>query len=316
MFDAKFKQPIPSFPQQIGVITSSTGAAIHDILTVLERRVPAIPVVIYPALVQGDMAQFQIMQAIQVANERNECDVLLLSRGGGSLEDLWAFNEERVARAIFASKIPIVSAVGHEVDYTIADYVADVRAPTPSAGAELLSPNQAEWHERLQATQQKLYKLIMVCLRENTNVLSHLSKRLIHPAYKLQDFAQRLDDLEFRMKRAMNQYLKNVQLELNQLQQVHLLFSPFKKIELYRHQLNKTKQQLFFSSSVFFDKKRNTFHALAQNLNLLSPLATLSRGFSITKNSEGQIIKDASALCSGDKIITQLSVGCVTSQVI
>lgn len=195
------KKPLPSYPKQIGVITSATGAAVRDILTVLKRRAPSIPVVIYPTLVQGSTAAPTIVRAIQIANERNECDVIILARGGGSLEDLWPFNEEIVAQAIFQSTIPIISGVGHEVDFTIADFVADVRAPTPSAAAEIACKDQVDLNLRLDQLQQQFIRYISQNLNRHKEKLAWMEKHLIqqHPKRRLLEQAQRLDMCEMSL---------------------------------------------------------------------------------------------------------------------
>lgn len=202
LFDEAHKKPLPALPQRIGVITSRTAAALRDILSVLKRRFPSIPVVIYPTQVQGELAAGQIVKAIETANQRAECDVLIVSRGGGSLEDLWPFNEEIVARAIYASTIPIVSGVGHEVDVTISDFVADRRAPTPSAAAELITPNVTDWLHKLQQINLRLSHQMRTQIQRARLQLEHLAKRIRHPGQKLQEQAQRLDQLERRLTQA------------------------------------------------------------------------------------------------------------------
>ncbi len=197
LFDAAHKKPIPCFPKQIGVVTSPTGAAIRDILTVLKRRYALVPIIIYPALVQCHAAAASLVEAIHQANQRAECDVILLARGGGSLEDLWPFNEEIVARAIYQSQIPIVTGVGHEVDFTIADFVADLRAPTPSAAAELSTPDQAELHQVLQKQKDRLSGCIKRLFAARTQQLIWVKKHLLqqHPKRRLQTIMQRLDQM-------------------------------------------------------------------------------------------------------------------------
>lgn len=216
LFDARHKKPLPLLPKQIGVVTSSSGAAIRDVLKVLNRRFPSIPVIIYPSLVQGKEAAGQIVAAIELANARQECDVILLTRGGGSLEDLWPFNEESVARAIFASQIPIVSAIGHEVDFTIADFVADLRAPTPSAAAECLSPNKFEWLARLTQYQQRVAHLVQQTLRQAQFHLTSLQKQLRHPLQQIQFQAQRLDQIEQQLTQALKVLLEKKTAKLTQ----------------------------------------------------------------------------------------------------
>lgn len=203
LFNPEHKKPLPTFPKTIGVVTSPSGAAIRDIISVLKRRFPSIPIIIYPTAVQGANAAPQIVAAIETANTRAECDVLIIGRGGGSLEDLWPFNEEIVARAIYASTIPTVSAVGHEIDFTIADLVADQRAATPSAAAELVSPDQAEYIQRLAKLAGRLQHYIQHRLIYTQQLLTNLHKRLKHPGQRIQAQFQRVDELEQRLQRGL-----------------------------------------------------------------------------------------------------------------
>lgn len=214
LFATSHKKPLPTFPRCIGVVTSPTGAAIRDILSVLKRRFASIPVVIYPTLVQGSTAAAQIVRAITLANQRQECDVLILARGGGSLEDLWPFNEVDVAHAIFASQIPIVSGVGHEVDVTIADFVADVRAPTPSAAAELVSPNKTQYVANLGQLQHRLMQVVHRQLQLYQQQIQWLEQRLPHPLIRLRQQMQQLDQLEQRLCVGISQVLKHKQAAL------------------------------------------------------------------------------------------------------
>lgn len=231
LFANVHKKPLPHLPQVVGVVTSKTGAAIRDILSVLKRRFPAISVIIYPTLVQGQQASEQIANAIEIANRHRMCDVLVVARGGGSLEDLWSFNEERVARAIFASEIPIVSAVGHEIDFTIADFVADVRAPTPSVAAELISPDQAQWLDGLEESLQQLnYAMQKNLAQQQQNVLN-LSKRLRHPREILQNRMQQLDQLEQILYRTQQRTLQKKQQQLANLSEKINTLSPLKTLQ-------------------------------------------------------------------------------------
>lgn len=231
LFSEMHKKSLPLLPKTIGVITSPQGAAVHDILTVLARRFPAIEVIIYPTLVQGEQAARQIVGALQIANQRRECDVIILARGGGSLEDLWPFNEEIVAQAIFNSQIPIITGVGHEVDFTIADFVADVRAPTPSAAAERVSPDYREWLQRVSQFQKRLQHLLLSRLQQYQSQLLYISKRLRHPGQRLQDQAQNLDQLERRLQLALRNIFKHRNAELNQTVQALNALSPLKTLE-------------------------------------------------------------------------------------
>ena len=219
LFDAARKRSLPFFPAQIGVVTSPQAAALRDVLTTLSKRMPGMPVVLYPTPVQGEGAAQKIAQAIGQANERAECDVLILCRGGGSIEDLWAFNEEVVARAIAASKIPIVSGVGHETDFTIADFVADYRAATPTAAAQHAVPERQELLQRLQQSAQRLARGSGRQLERMMQQLDYLQRRLIHPAQRVQQQAQHLEQLRQRLRRAMQYALETRTIRLRSLQQ-------------------------------------------------------------------------------------------------
>jgi len=217
LFAAETKRAIPEFPKAIGIVTSASGAALRDILTVLNRRFANIPVVIYPTSVQGAKAANDIVAALKIANQRNECDVLIIARGGGSLEDLWPFNEEKVARAVYASSIPTVSGVGHEIDFTIVDFVADVRAPTPSAAAEICTADKQDLTIQLYQQRNVLMRLIKNILENYHHQLHQFQLALIHPAQQLQQAAQQLDYLEQRLKSFMKHQLHNSSQELKYL---------------------------------------------------------------------------------------------------
>lgn len=231
LFATTYKRELPCLPKYVGVITSPTGAAIRDILSVLTRRFPGVDIIIYPAQVQGSEAAMQIVTAIQDANKRSECDVLILARGGGSLEDLWPFNEEIVARAIFASEIPIVSAIGHETDFTIADFVADVRAPTPSVAAELVVPDAVELKAGLIESQQRLLNSIQHKLQQAKWLLSSLSSRLVHPRHYLLEQAQHLDELERRLQAGIQNQVLSWQHRLAKAAAALELVSPLATLE-------------------------------------------------------------------------------------
>ena len=237
LFAIERKKPLPKLPQCIGVVTSPTGAAIRDILSVLRRRFAAIPVVIYPTLVQGNEAAGKIAQALALANRDGRCDVLLLARGGGSLEDLWPFNEEIVARAVFESVIPVVSGIGHEIDFTIADLVADQRAATPSAAAELVSPDMSDWATMLHRIYLRLTQAIRMVLRHTDLVVQGLGKRLPHPVRRLQDQAQHVDGLEQRLCLAYQHMLRHKLAALAQLSARLQRHSPAQQVLVFFHSL-------------------------------------------------------------------------------
>ncbi len=317
LFAQSLKQPLPENPQRIGIITSKTGAALFDILDVLKRRDPNLPVVIYPTVVQGEEAPYKIAQAIGRANSRNECDILIVGRGGGSLEDLWCFNHEIVARTIAASQIPIVSAVGHEIDVTIADFVADMRAPTPSAAAELVSRDNSHKGQTLLTRQQHLYHAIrhyLVRHKQYTTALSHrLDKQ--HPRYRLERQHQRLDDLDARLRRAMSQQLIQSAQQRDRLQHKLRLYSPQRVLQSQQFRLQQIKQKLAQAIQDKLLSERHHLALAAEKLDTVSPLSTLKRGYSISKDQHGNVIRQAGQLSSGDKLITTFADGDVHSTV-
>jgi exodeoxyribonuclease VII large subunit len=318
LFDEAHKRPLPGLPRCIGVITSPTGAAVRDVLTVLRRRFPGIPVIVYPAQVQGEGAAQQIVAALQTAQQRNECDVLLLTRGGGSLEDLWPFNEEIVARAVHASALPIVSAVGHEIDFVITDFVADQRAATPSAAAELLSPDQNEIIARLRLFESRAATRVRQHIQRCTDKLNWLIKRMqqSHPDRQLQQQAQRLDDLQLRLSKAreygFSQHRARLEALLGRLRQQ----SPENLLQRLGAQLAQLAQRLKYCINIQITSPREKLSILSRALDALSPLATLQRGYSITLNPlDGTVVRDAQQVHIGDSIETRLGKGFIHSQV-
>ncbi|MEX9753412.1 exodeoxyribonuclease VII large subunit [Providencia vermicola] len=317
LFDAIHKQPLPSPAKRIGVITSATGAALHDILHILRRRDPSLPVVIYPTAVQGEQAPAQIARAIALANIRHECDVLIVGRGGGSLEDLWAFNEEIVARAIFASRLPIVSAVGHETDVTIADFVADVRAPTPSAAAELVSRNQLELIRQLQSAQQHLEMAMDYYLAGQQQRFSRLQHRLQqqHPQLRLARQQHQLSLLNQKINQAMTRRLQVAQLRYDQLQR-RLSQQDLRPLLQKRHSsLQQTQYHLQNMMTELLNRYKQRFAVACSKMETVSPLATLARGFSISETADGTVLKKTSQVKLGQKLKTRLNDGWVESEV-
>ncbi|WP_456296789.1 exodeoxyribonuclease VII large subunit [Vibrio sp. AK197] len=311
LFAQALKTPLPEHPQRVGVITSKTGAALYDILDVLKRRDPSLPVVVYPTLVQGEEAAIQIAQAIGRANARAECDVLIVGRGGGSLEDLWCFNNEIVARTIAASQIPIISAVGHEVDVTIADFVADVRAPTPSAAAELVSRDNSHKQQVFQQRQQNLASSMLHYFSKQQHQLSMLSHRLErqHPRQRLMQQAQQLDDLQIRLARGIQHQLSQQKQGLQRLEHRLALCSPQYQLSHQQNHLQQSTRRLHDALKHQLLNHRHQLSLAAEKLDTVSPLATLKRGYSITQSADGDVITDASSLQSGDKVITRLASG-------
>ncbi len=317
LFDQQFKQPLPDPARQVGVITSATGAALHDVLRVLHRRDPSLPVIIYPTPVQGVDAPAAIVRAIELANQRDECDVLIVGRGGGSLEDLWSFNDERVARAIFASRLPIVSAVGHETDVTIADFVADLRAPTPSAAAEIVSRNQIELLRRLQSQQQRMEMAMDFYIAEQQRRFTRIQHRLQqqHPQLRLARQQTTLFQLQRRLGEAMDQRLRMANRQQDRVLQRLNNQQPQGRILRAQQQMQQWQYRLQQGMEKQLNHNRQRFGNLAAQLEGVSPLATLARGFSVTTDTQGQLVKKTQQLHKGDLLRTRLDDGWVESQV-
>ncbi|MFW0947011.1 exodeoxyribonuclease VII large subunit [Vibrio parahaemolyticus] len=311
------KLPLPEHPKRVGVITSKTGAALYDILDVLKRRDPSLPVVIYPTMVQGDDAAIQIAQAIGRANSRNECDVLIVGRGGGSLEDLWCFNNEILARTIAASQIPIISAVGHEVDMTIADFVADVRAPTPSAAAELVSRDNSHKDQSLVAKQHKLASAMRYYLAQQKQQSAQLLHRLErqHPSYQLQRQSQQLDELDMRLRRAMQRFIDTRQQAVERKHHRLQLNSPVKHLAQQKSRLERVEHKLLDAMDRKLLTMRHQLAIAAEKLDTVSPLATLKRGYSITQTEQGKVVRSADDVKTGDLLVTRLANGEIHSTV-
>lgn len=320
LFDEHHKKPLPTLPKHIAVITSPTGAAIHDILNVLARRFPSIPVTIIPVAVQGKESAAQIVKAIELANRArlaNEYvtdeklfDVIVLTRGGGSLEDLWSFNEEIVARAIYASELPIVSAVGHEIDFSIADFVADMRAPTPSAAAELITPDGEEWLDKFIGLEILLEEAIARKLQHLQQKLHWLRSRLRHPKQKLEQQSQRLDSLELRLKSTTQKILTAYRNRLDNLIIRQKPLHPELRLQQLKLRLQQAEQNLNKAQQLTLAQKKQKFNAAVRMLNTLSPLKTLDRGYAIVTPVGSQIpVTSSSQINLGDKLNTRVAEG-------
>ncbi|WGW01015.1 exodeoxyribonuclease VII large subunit [Vibrio sp. YMD68] len=315
LFAQTNKSQLPENPKCVGVITSKTGAALFDILDVLKRRDPSLPVIVYPTLVQGNDAAIQIAQAIGRANSRQECDVLIVGRGGGSLEDLWCFNNEIVARTIAASQIPIISAVGHEIDVTIADFVADMRAPTPSAAAELVSRDNSNKSQSFAAKQRNLINAMRHYMSLQSANVSQLTHRLDkqHPSVQFQQQSQQIDQLEARLVHASKQYLNHHQTSLNNLTHKLQLHSPAMQLSRQASHLSRSEQKLIDAMKSQLVNRRYQFNLMTEKLDTVSPLATLLRGYSITKDSRENVITHREQVKTGDQITTRLADGEIQS---
>lgn len=312
LFDTARKQPLPPLPERIGVITSPSGAAVRDILTVLGRRFPAIPVTIYPAAVQGDAAPAELIAALAAAVRRHECDVLIIARGGGSLEDLWAFNNEQLARAIVDCPIPVVSAVGHEVDFTIADFVADERAPTPSGAAELVVPDQGEWLRTLNGLSARIARLGRRSLEDSAQSLDWLSRRLLaaSPEAGLARQRDRLRELRGRLGATLRHGLLERSRRLQQLANAVVTHSPAVRVERASSRRRGLTDRLIVAiRQTLADRQRRTALA-ARALHSVSPLATLERGYAIVSDvSSGEVLINAHGIAPGSDVRARLYSG-------
>jgi exodeoxyribonuclease VII large subunit len=318
LFDSRHKLELPTLPRRIGIITSPSGAAVRDVLTVLERRLPSVPVVLYPTLVQGEGAPAEIIQMLKLANGRKECDLLILTRGGGSLEDLMAFNDEGVARAIHAADIPIISAVGHEIDFTISDFVADRRAPTPSAAAELATPDREDLLIRLQGLQRRLRTTAgqrQQLLSSRFDALRQRHTRL-HPGLQLGQKEQRLDELENRLRFSGRTLLRIRRGSLDTLHSRLQTFTPSRSLDLLNRQYAELGRRLLRTMDQGLKQHRLRFSSAARNLHTLSPLATLDRGYSITsKLPDGALVRETDQVKAGDRLETRVARGRIISSV-
>jgi exodeoxyribonuclease VII large subunit len=319
LFDEARKRALPPFPRQVGLITSPSGAAVHDLLTVLGRRFPALPVVIYPAQVQGLEAAASLIRALDLANARAECDVLILARGGGSLEDLAAFNDEALARAIRASAIPVVSGVGHEVDLTIADLAADRRGATPSAAAELVAPSAIHVAQRLRALEARLTQLAERGLLDRAQRLDGVRRhlRLLHPAARLERQSQALDRLERRLGDGMAARLSVARGRIAAASAVVLARSPLARLEQARIRLAGLETRLVLAESRLDGARRERLARAAAGLGARSPLATLARGYAIvTRASDGRVVRDAAEAPAPTELEIRLAGGRLRARVV
>ncbi|MCK7595727.1 exodeoxyribonuclease VII large subunit [Microbulbifer sp. CAU 1566] len=315
LFELARKKPLPYLPTTIGIITSPTGAAVRDMIQVLGRRYPAAKIELIPVAVQGQGAAQQIANAIALAGRLQRHDLLIVGRGGGSLEDLWSFNEEIVARALAACPIPTISAVGHETDTTIADLVADVRAPTPSAAAEIASANAAALSEEIEGARWRLTRAIELQLRHLRQQVQLVGNRIRHPREQLQNRAQRLDHLEIRLQAAMRGRTQANTLQLAQLERALAQVHPRQQLQRAQLQLSQQTQRLHKSIASLLQHKGEQLGFSAQLLNSVSPLAVLDRGYAIVQNEQKQVIRRAQDVISGQRVHARLAEGEITAVV-
>jgi exodeoxyribonuclease VII large subunit len=322
LFDQSRKQPIPRYPRTVALVTSPTGAAIQDMLNILSRRAPWVRVLVFPVRVQGQGAEKEIARAIELLNRAEDIglprpDTIVVGRGGGSLEDLWNFNEEIVARAIHASRIPIVSAVGHEIDFTIADFVADMRAPTPSAAAELLAPDAAEMRRHFDAMERSMRMRATTLIEHHTRVVELTTRGALlrEPARHLERAEQSVDDAESRLSAAANGRIRDIGDHLTRLQQIHARYHPALVLERIEARVNLLHHRLGQAVTQNLDRLARTITTKEEAIKLLGPGGILARGFSYTTTSTGKVITHPSQAKSGDDIVTVLADGKIASVV-
>ncbi|MBL4783250.1 MAG: exodeoxyribonuclease VII large subunit [Porticoccaceae bacterium] len=319
LFAPERKRELPLFPQHLGIITSPTGAALRDILHVLQRRFPLLPVTIYPCAVQGNSSVGEIVGALKQANQQGECDLLIVARGGGSIEDLWSFNEEAVALAMAASKIPLICGVGHETDTTIADFVADARAPTPSAAAELASPDGDDLLQNLQAYDSWFQQRAKSTLFNAAQQLSTLRKRLRHPSDIINTHSQHLDHLEIRLHKAMEGCVQKLQSRLQQAKIRHQAQTPQLRLSKLALQVGFLEERLHAAMEKTLAERRQGMSSAIALLQAVSPLNTLERGYAIVQNKRGQVISHIANTRKHDQVAVTLSDGvlqCVIDDVL
>jgi len=311
LFAEARKKTLPPFPRSIGIITSPGAAALHDVVTTLRRRMPGILVVIYPAPVQGERAAEKISEAIRTAGQRAECEVLILCRGGGSIEDLWAFNEEIVARAVSDCPIPIVCGIGHETDFTIADFVADKRAPTPTAAAEFASPNRLELLAGLALVNKRLRRVVTRALEARMQQIDYLARRLQHPAVRLKDQRAHLRQLILRLKNAWSRQADNRRWRLRELRQM-LKTPETARLRQYQFELS---LRLRRTVANYLENLRTRLRSLNSHLAHLNPKLVLERGYSVVEDAAGKIVRDSAQIASGDELKMTFAKGAAKARV-
>ena len=322
LFDEERKKPIPRFPEIVALVTSPTGAAIQDMLNILTRRAPWLRILVFPVRVQGSGAEMEIVRALQVLNRAEDFglpvpDTIVVGRGGGSLEDLWCFNEEVLARQIAAMDIPVISAVGHEIDFTISDFVADLRAPTPSAAAELLAPDAAELRRTLENAARTLQNRTLTVLEHHQRVLDLTEKGPLHrePERLLLDAEQGIDDAESRLRDAMREHLRGLQDDLAAKQQILTARHPRVQIVEVAHRVQAAALALKQAAKHRLDRLADRLESRDEVMRHLGPDSVLSRGFSYTTTADGRVLTDPEQAIAGEKIVTRLAKGTLHSTV-
>jgi len=315
LFDPAAKRALPEFPRRVAVVTSPTGAAIRDLISVFRRRFPALELVVLPVPVQGEGAASAICEALDLANRVTGFDAIVVGRGGGSLEDLWAFNEESVARAIARSEVPVVSAVGHETDFSIADFVADRRAPTPSAAAEILSPDRRELNDRLAGLRYAMARALAARVAFYGERLAGLRRHLRHPGERLREQSQRVDELDLRLRRGIVNALRGAARRAGTQTGRLRSRAPATRVQALRGHLDRLSRQLCRGAARDRKTRRDRLAGLAARLDSLSPLSTLERGYAVVTAADGRPITESSQVRTGATIRTRLARGSLLSEV-
>lgn len=315
LFEASNKKDFPTMPKSIAVITSETGAVLRDIVTVLRRRSPTLVVTLIESQVQGRDADKFIVQAIKTANKRKDFDLIILARGGGSIEDLWCFNMESVAREIFKSRLPIVSAIGHETDFTISDFVADLRAPTPSAAAELISENHFNLPDSLERITNEIIKIISNKINFIGDNVKNLLKLIRHPGDKLRETTQQIDNYEMRIKNSLMNLILKKSKDLEQEISILKSSSPQIKIQASNNKLEIISSALRNGIKANLEKKKKRFSLELSTLQAVSPLSVLARGYSIISDEEGRIVRSSKNLSLNQKIKARFGEGQIIAKV-
>ena len=303
-------------PNSIAVITSETGAVLRDIITVLRRRSPSIKVTLVESQVQGKDAEKSIVEAIKVANDKGNFDLIILARGGGSIEDLWCFNMENVARAISQSKLPVISAIGHETDFTISDFIADLRAPTPSAAAEIISQGHSNLSDSIKRIEEDLVKSILNKINILNDFLQSKFKLIRHPGDKLRETSQKIDNLEIRVRNSLNNQLLQQSRALDQSVSNLKALSPQIKIQAYQNKLDILFSDLVNLVKVDLEEKKKRYSIDISTLEAVSPLAVLARGYAIVSDEENNILRSSKELTVNQKIKARFKEGQVIAQVV
>lgn len=316
LFSAENKQDPPSLPNRIGIVTSPTGAALQDMLHILKRRFPAIPITVYPCVVQGATASQEVINALTLANQQAKCDVLIVARGGGSLEDLFAFNDEQLARAIYASKLPVITGVGHETDITIADFVADVRAPTPSGAAELVTPERAELQRQLDQNLNRLLRGMQNNISQQQVKLEHLDKRLQSPGERLNRIGQRLDELEQRLVSAVMQNITSSKAALATQQATLQQHNPQYLLTSLKDKEKEQSQRLQRAMQTILEQHKSRLVNSVSTLEAVSPLATIARGYAVVTDKDNKVVTSTKQVVVGDEIIAKVTDGEVDCKVV